>query len=605
MATSSAIRAGRAFVELFVDNSKLVRGLRAAEKKVVKFGQNIQAIGRQLFTLGAAVGGILAVAAKGFASYGDSLSKMSGRTGVSAQALSELAYAAQQSGTNIETLEASLRTMQKNLSAAFSGNDTAIRTLESLGINVAKLKGMTPEEQFLTLGEAISRVADPTLRTAFAMRVFGKSGSQLLPMLAGGVSGINALRQRCRELGLSVSDLDAANATKLSDALTDLWLTVKAVGFAVGAALAKPLTELTEQMVTCIAGVAKWINMNRDLVVTAAKVTAAVTGIGAALFVTGLGFVGVGKTIGIIATAIASVAKIALGGFSLLSGILKAVAFAAGSVVSVFSVIFSQVGLVFTAVTTIVGTAFSVLATIGTAVFSAIGAAIAAALSPIGLTILALGAVAGACYLVYRNFSVISETISTAFRTVVGAIGGAISAVYRFLAGFTEFKVLFGTIGVVTTAVKMLGRAVFWVANSLIKPTFGMIFGIFLQLGKIVVKSAVTITSVLFSCFRQIFGIARTIFAAVGSVVVSSFYKTVSAVKSILTGIGSLIGRALSPVLGVVGATIRGVVGIISTLSSALRTVAGWIVTFARSFFVVESAVQVFSLVGSAVSRMV
>ena len=108
MAESSAIRAGRAFVELFVDNSKLVRGLRAAEAKVVKFGQNIQAIGRQLFTIGAAVGGVLAVAAKGFASWGDSLSKMSGRTGVSAQALSELAYAAQQSGTDVATLEASL-----------------------------------------------------------------------------------------------------------------------------------------------------------------------------------------------------------------------------------------------------------------------------------------------------------------------------------------------------------------------------------------------------------------------------------------------------------------------------------------------------------------
>ena len=285
MANASAIRAGRAFVELFVDNSKLVRGLRAAEKQVVKFGQNIQAIGRRLFTLGAAVGGVLAATAKGFASWGDSLSKMSVRTGVSARALSELAYAAQQSGTDVATLEASLRTMQKNLATAFDGNNAAIRTLESLGINVAKLRAMTPEEQFLTLGEAISRVADPTQRTALAMRVFGKSGSQLLPMLENGVDGINALRQRCRELGLSVSDLDAANATKLSDAFTDLWLTIKAVGFAIGAALAKPLTDLTERMVVCIAGVTKWINMNRDLVVTAAKVTAAVVGIGTKLFV--------------------------------------------------------------------------------------------------------------------------------------------------------------------------------------------------------------------------------------------------------------------------------------------------------------------------------
>ncbi len=33
-----AIRAGRAFVELFADDSKLVRGLRAAERKIKAFG---------------------------------------------------------------------------------------------------------------------------------------------------------------------------------------------------------------------------------------------------------------------------------------------------------------------------------------------------------------------------------------------------------------------------------------------------------------------------------------------------------------------------------------------------------------------------------------
>jgi len=354
MSSSGAIRAGRAFVELFADDSKLVRGLRSAEKKVVKFGQNIQAIGRRLFTLGAAVGGIMAVAAKGFASWGDSLSKMSGRTGVAVTALSELAYAAQQSGTDVATLESSLRIMQKNLAAAFDGNAAAIRTLENLGVSVAKLKNLSPDEQFTALGEAISRIQDPTLRTAMAMRVFGKSGSQLLPMFADGASGINLLRKRCRELGLTVSDLDAKNATKLTDALTDIWLTVKAVGFAAGAALAEPFLKFSESVIACIAGIAKWITKNRELVVTAAKVTAVVVGIGAALFLTGLGFVGVGKTIGFIATGIASVAKVALGGLGLLTGALKAVAVVGGTIISAFSGLFSLIGAVLgTAITAI------------------------------------------------------------------------------------------------------------------------------------------------------------------------------------------------------------------------------------------------------------
>ncbi len=41
MANTKGIRAGRAFVELFADDSRLVRGLRAAEAKIKAFGQRL------------------------------------------------------------------------------------------------------------------------------------------------------------------------------------------------------------------------------------------------------------------------------------------------------------------------------------------------------------------------------------------------------------------------------------------------------------------------------------------------------------------------------------------------------------------------------------
>ncbi|MEY3458647.1 MAG: hypothetical protein RL215_1804, partial [Planctomycetota bacterium] len=41
-ANAQAIRAGRAFVELFADDTKLVRGLRAAERKLQAFGAGVQ-----------------------------------------------------------------------------------------------------------------------------------------------------------------------------------------------------------------------------------------------------------------------------------------------------------------------------------------------------------------------------------------------------------------------------------------------------------------------------------------------------------------------------------------------------------------------------------
>ena len=55
MPSGRAIRAGRAFVELFADNSKLVRGLRAARAKIRAFGQRLQNIGTRIAATTAAM----------------------------------------------------------------------------------------------------------------------------------------------------------------------------------------------------------------------------------------------------------------------------------------------------------------------------------------------------------------------------------------------------------------------------------------------------------------------------------------------------------------------------------------------------------------------
>jgi len=67
MSKSTAIRAGRAFVELFADDKRLVRGLRAAERKIKAFGAGIRNLGLKMAGLVAAavVAGGVALAALG------------------------------------------------------------------------------------------------------------------------------------------------------------------------------------------------------------------------------------------------------------------------------------------------------------------------------------------------------------------------------------------------------------------------------------------------------------------------------------------------------------------------------------------------------------
>jgi len=81
------IRAGKAFVELGANDTKLVRGLKAAQAKLRAFGAAVQGIGLRMMAFGAAGLAPLTLAVKHFASAGDTLDKMSKRTGLSAEAL--------------------------------------------------------------------------------------------------------------------------------------------------------------------------------------------------------------------------------------------------------------------------------------------------------------------------------------------------------------------------------------------------------------------------------------------------------------------------------------------------------------------------------------
>jgi len=83
MSSAKGIRAGRAFVELFADDSKLVRGLRRAEKRIKAFGQSVRNLGLKIAGLGTAVLAPLLGAAKAFGSMGDQVAKMAKRTGLS------------------------------------------------------------------------------------------------------------------------------------------------------------------------------------------------------------------------------------------------------------------------------------------------------------------------------------------------------------------------------------------------------------------------------------------------------------------------------------------------------------------------------------------
>jgi len=313
MTSTRGIRAGRAFVELFADDSKLVRGLRRAQKKLKAFGQSIRNMGLKIAGLGAAMVAPLLAAAKAFSSMGDQVAKMAKRTGLSVETLSELRFVASQTGTEFESLEMAFRKMQRSIYDAGRGLSTAVDALEDLGLKFEDLDGLSPERQFKLLADRISQVEDPTTRAAIAMSLFGRTGTNLLPMFAAGAKGIEALQKEARRLGLTMSATDAKAAEDFTDALDALWKVVKMGIFRVGAALAPVLQELAETITGVAAKVGEWVQANRELIVMVLKVAAAVIAGGIALAALGTVISALGSALGAligIVTAVGAVFKL-------------------------------------------------------------------------------------------------------------------------------------------------------------------------------------------------------------------------------------------------------------------------------------------------------
>ena len=298
MAIASGIRAGAAYVELAIKDSRFVKGLDAAAKKLKAFGASVAGLGSRLVALGGSALAPITGMISHFKDVGDALNKMAARTGVSTEALSELGFVAEQSGADLETLEAGLRLMQRSIVSAASGSREMRATLAKLWLTVADLKALTSEEQFRLLADRIAKIGNPTQRAALALDIFGKRNQKLIPLLSAGAKGIDELRAEANKLGLTVSTDQAQAAADMQDAWNRLLRTLRVAAFAIGAALAPDLTSLLGTVTRFVVGLANWVNQNKEVIITVAKITAAVVGVGAALIATGWAISSVGAAIG-------------------------------------------------------------------------------------------------------------------------------------------------------------------------------------------------------------------------------------------------------------------------------------------------------------------
>lgn len=220
-------------------------------------GSAVASSTKKLLGLGATLGitgAALNMFFQGFADATGAIGDTAERTGISRERFQELSFAAKLSGSSAETLGGALQKMQINIGAATAGSKELTQMFKGLGINIKDTSGKlkSSDALFDTFVDRISKIKDPSLQAQAAVKIFGKSATELLPLIRGGSVGLKEMSDEARRLGVVISDDAVREGEVFGDTLDTIHAALSGVGNTIGSSLVPQLNKLGNQLIETI-----------------------------------------------------------------------------------------------------------------------------------------------------------------------------------------------------------------------------------------------------------------------------------------------------------------------------------------------------------------
>jgi hypothetical protein len=143
----------------------------------------------------------------------------------------------------LKSVNANAENLAKGIVGAAGRSEDAVGNLSD---DITDLASTAPSvgDTFAKIGEVLGKIEDPALRTATAVKLFGRTVSQDVIAVLSQPGGFEEFQKRLEGLGLLVTDLDAKLAGNFRSALFTLQNDIQLVGVKVGSALSPAFTAL-------------------------------------------------------------------------------------------------------------------------------------------------------------------------------------------------------------------------------------------------------------------------------------------------------------------------------------------------------------------------
>lgn len=232
--------------KLTLDSSEYEKQLQGAGEKTKSFASSgfetfkgYAAVGvKSLAAVGTAAAGAGAAlfsAVGSVASAGDNIDKMSQKLGMSATAYQEWDAIMRHSGTTIDVMQASMKTLA-------SAAETSKDAFNELGLSQEKIASLSQEKLFAETIKALQNVEDDTRRTYLAGQLLGRGATELGALLNTSAEDTEKMRREVHKLGGVLSDDAVKASAKYQDSLQDMQTAAKGL---LRGAMAKAMPSIT------------------------------------------------------------------------------------------------------------------------------------------------------------------------------------------------------------------------------------------------------------------------------------------------------------------------------------------------------------------------
>lgn len=286
----------------------------ASASRIGQLGSTFQNLGGKITSAGqafapfsaaaaAALGALagLAVKAGGTA---DDLVTLSKQTGISTDDLQLYAAAADLVDVSVETMAKSQQRLKKTMLSASEGGAIADR-FEALGVAVTDANGglRDSNDVFMDVIKALGQMENETERDAVAMDIFGKSASELNPLIEDAGATYEEVSKMLSEHGLApLSEEELQRANDFQDSLDTIKLIFNQLVTIIGTKVAGVLQPIIDNLVDKVTQFAEWLaGVDPEIIATVLGITAAVAAITPVLMAVGTAISVVGAAMSFLA----------------------------------------------------------------------------------------------------------------------------------------------------------------------------------------------------------------------------------------------------------------------------------------------------------------